>query len=102
MRFLLRIAILGLAAFGAKSLYDLLAPRKDQFRSAADGLYDRTTTAAREVGSKVSGAAQNVASSAQTNAAEVKDTVRAQADEVAAAAKEAVDESTKELDATVS
>jgi hypothetical protein len=100
MRFLLRIAILGLAAFGAKTIYEMLAPKKEQFRSTADDFLDRTTNAAREVGTKVTEATKNVAATAQSSAADVRDTAMAQADEVKAAAHDAVDETTGDANGT--
>ena len=86
MRFLFRLVVLALAAVGAKSLYEKLAPKQDQFRSSADTFLGRTQAAARDVTSKVADAAQNLASTAQTNAAEVKDAALQGADQVKDAA----------------
>lgn len=96
MRFLIRLAVLGLAAVGAKALYDKLAPKQDQLRSSADTFVDRTTTAARDLGTKVSDAAHSLASTAQTNAADVTDAARKGADEVRAAAEQAKDDLTRD------
>ena len=53
IRFLIRLAVLALAAFGAKSLYErFVAPNQDQLRQSADQFIDRTSTAAREVGTR--------------------------------------------------
>ena len=108
MRFLFKLAVLALAAFGVKTLYDKLAPKQQQLRGTGDTFFDRTSNAAREIGSQVSTAAQRVASSAKSGAGDVRDTasreadtVRAtaseQADEVTAAAKQAKDEATRTL-----
>jgi len=92
MRFLFRLVVLALAALGAKTLYDMLAPKQDQLRSSADTFLDRTTSAARDVGAKVTGAAKNLASTAQSNAADVKDAALEGADRVRSAAEQARDE----------
>jgi hypothetical protein len=96
MRFLVRLAVLALAAFGAKALYDKLAPRKDQLRSTADDLLDRTATAARDVGAKVGDAASDLASTAQSRAADVRDAAVQGAGDVRAAAERARDDLSEE------
>lgn len=98
IRFLIRIAVLALAAFGAKALYDrFVAPNQDQLRQTADQFIDRTSTAAREVGNKVSGAAGDIASTVETNAADVKATAQREADNVSAAATQAKNETVRTL-----
>ena len=101
LRFLFRLGVLALAAFGAKALYDKLAPKQDQLRSTADTFIDRTSTAAKEMGTKVSGAAQHLASTAQSDASDVRDTAARQADEVKSAAQQAKDDVRRELDDSV-
>ena len=91
MRFLFRLVVLALAAFGAKSLYDKLAPHSDELKRTGAGFVDRTTTAAREVADRATEATQRVTSSAQEGAAAVKDAVE-QAGQVKAAAEDAKDE----------
>jgi hypothetical protein len=85
---LIRLVVLGLAAFGAKTLYDKFAPRKDELRQSGAQFLDRTAGAARQVGDKISGATQSVVDSAHGAAAEVKATAVEQASEVRSAADE--------------
>jgi hypothetical protein len=92
MRFLFRLVVLALAAFGAKALYDKLAPHSDEFKRTGADLVDRTTSAAREVAGKAQESAQRVASTAQESASEVKDTAVQKAQEVRSAAEDAKDE----------
>jgi hypothetical protein len=92
MRMLIRLVVLALAAFGAKSLYDKLAPHSDELKRTGAGLVDRTTTAAREVADRASEATHRVASTAQESATAVKDTAVEQANQVKAAAEEAKEE----------
>jgi hypothetical protein len=92
MRFLFRLVVLVLAAVGVKALYEKLAPRQDQLRSTADTFLDRTTTAARDVGARVSDAAQIIADNAHRNAADVRDAAAEGAGRVRAAAEDARDE----------
>ena len=99
MRILIRLAVLALAAFGAKSIYEKLAPRKDTLRATGAEFMERTGSAAREVGAKVSDATQRVAATAQESAADLSVTARAQAGEVKAAAEEAKDKTLRDLDA---
>jgi hypothetical protein len=99
MRFLIRLVVLGLAAFGAKALYDKLAPHSDEFKRTGADLADRTTSAAREVAGKATEAAQRVAATAQQGATTVKDTAAEQAQEVKSAAEEARNEARDALTA---
>ncbi len=96
MRLIIRLGILALAAFGAKTLYDKLAPRKAELRDTGAEFVTRAGTAAREVGAKVQDATQRVATSAQESAADVSSTAKAQAAEVKAAAEDAVEKSLHE------
>jgi ElaB/YqjD/DUF883 family membrane-anchored ribosome-binding protein len=86
VRTLIRLVVLGLAAYGAKTLYDQLAPRKDELRQSGAQLFDRTAGAAREMGDKLSGATQSIVGTAQEQAAEMKNTAAEQADVVRSAA----------------
>ena len=86
MRFLFRLVVLALAAFGAKSIYDRLWPQREQFKSTGSDFVDRAGSAVNEVGTSLTQAAQNIATTAQENLAAVKTTASEQADEVVAAA----------------
>jgi hypothetical protein len=88
VRTLIRLVVLGLAAFGAKTLYDKLAPRKDELRQSGAQFLDRTAGAARHVGDTISSATESVVDSAHDAAAEVKATAVEQASEVRSAADE--------------
>jgi len=97
MRFLIRLVVLALAAFGAKSIYDRLWPQREQFKATGSDFVDRAGTAATEVGTSLSQAAQNIASTAQDNLATVKATASQQADEVVAAADAAKTEAIQQV-----
>jgi len=88
---LIRLAVLALAAFGAKTLYDHLAPRRGEMRDAGSDFADRATSAAREVGAKVQDAAQRITNTTQESAADVMTTVKEQAGEVRAATEDVID-----------
>ena len=92
MRFLFRLVVLALAAFGAKSLYDKLAPHSDELKRTGAGFVDRTTSAAREVADRATEATQRVTTTAQESASAVKDAAVEQANQVKSAAGEAKDE----------
>jgi hypothetical protein len=49
MRILIRLAVLALAAVGAKSLYDRFAPRAADVREPVSGVTDDAKDAARDV-----------------------------------------------------
>jgi hypothetical protein len=94
VRTLIRLVILGLAAYGAMALYEKLAPRKDELRRSGAQFLDRTSGAVREVGGKLGDAAQTIGETAQEQAAEVKaaaaqqaSTVRSAADSVSQSAR---------------
>jgi ElaB/YqjD/DUF883 family membrane-anchored ribosome-binding protein len=82
MRFLFRLVVLGLAAFGAKSLYDKFAPKAADLREPVSGVLDSAKEAARGVSETAKGAASQVVEDAKQRAADVRD----QAQEVANAA----------------
>lgn len=88
MRTLIRLVVLGLAAYGAKALYDQLAPKKDQLRQSGAQFVDRTAGAAREMGGKISDATQSLVDTAHDQATEVKAAATEQANEVRSAADE--------------
>jgi hypothetical protein len=97
MRTLIRLAVLFLAAVGAKSLYDRIAPNKDALRSSGNRFLDATTSAAREVGNTLSGASQNVGAAVQEGAADVRATAADQAEAVKAAAEDLKSETAEKL-----
>jgi hypothetical protein len=99
---LIRLVVLGLAAYGAKTLYDKLAPRKDELRESGAQFFDRTAGAAREVGGKIGDATQSLVDTAQSRAADVKATVADQADEVRSAADEFASSATESTSRTTS
>lgn len=72
MRMLIRLAVLALAAFGGKTIYDKLAPRKNSLRATGTEFARRTGDAARQVGAELSDSTQRVAASAKEQAGEVK------------------------------
>ena len=85
MRTLIRLAVLVLAAFGVKALYERLAPRKEELRSSGTRFVDRAKTAVREVSDSFSGATQSVGTAVQEGAADVKTTASEQAQHVTTA-----------------
>jgi hypothetical protein len=80
MRFLFRLAVLGLAAVGAKSLYDRFAPKAAELKQPMSGVLDTAKEAARDVSGHAKEAASQVVDDAKQRAGEVKD----QATDVAA------------------
>lgn len=89
MRFLIRVAVLALAAFGAKALYDRFAPRREELGRTASDLLSRTASAGREVKDKAAEVTGRVVSVAQEGAASIADTAAEQANEVKSAAEDA-------------
>jgi hypothetical protein len=73
MRFLIRLVVLGLAAVGAKSLYDKFAPKAADLREPVGGVLDTAKEAARGVSETAKGAAAQVAEDAKQRAADVRD-----------------------------
>ena len=72
MRFLIRLAVLGLAAVGAKSLYDRFAPKAADLKEPVAGVLDTAKEAARDVSAHAKDAAAQVADDAKQRAADVK------------------------------
>ncbi len=60
MRILIRLALLALAAVGAKSLYDRFAPRAADLREPVSGVLDTAKEAARDVTGRAKVAAAQV------------------------------------------
>jgi hypothetical protein len=87
VRTLIRLAILGLAAYGAMALYEKLAPRKDELRNSGAQFFDRTSGAVREMGDKLGDAAHTLGETARDQAADVKATATEQAGSVRSAAE---------------
>ena len=100
MRMLFRLAVLALAAIGAKALYDKFAPHADSLKQTGSEFVDRAGSAARDVGAKVSDATQKVVATAKESVDEVKATAQDKAQEVRAAADDAKDKAADELDPT--
>jgi uncharacterized protein YjbJ (UPF0337 family) len=73
MRFLFRLVVLGLAAFGAKSLYDKFAPKAADLREPVSGVLDSAKEAARGVSETAKGAASQVVEDAKQRAEDVRD-----------------------------
>ncbi len=73
MRFLFRLAVLGLAAVGAKSLYDRFAPKAAELKQPMSGVLDTAKEAARDVSGHAKEAASQVVDDAKQRANDVKD-----------------------------
>ena len=73
MRFLLRLGVLALAAFGAKALYDRFAPKAAELKGPAGDVLDTAKTAARDVTQHAKDAAAEVADDARQKANDVRD-----------------------------
>ena len=86
MRFLVRLGILGLAGYGAKTLYDKYSPRIDELRGPANQFVERTTGAVQD-------AADRARRAAREGAGAASDAV----DEVGRAVDDAVEESARRL-----
>jgi gas vesicle protein len=100
MRMLIRLAVLALAAMGAKALYDKFAPHADNLKQTGADFVDRAGSAARDVGAKVGDVTQKVATTAKEGVDEVKATAQDKAEEVKAAADDAKNKAADELDLT--
>ena len=59
MRFLVRLGVVGLAAYGAKTLYDKYSPRFDELRGPANQFMERTSGAVRDAADEVGRAADD-------------------------------------------
>jgi hypothetical protein len=73
MRFLIRVAVLALAAVGAKTLYDRFAPKAAELREPVSGVIDTAKDAARDVSSQAKDAASQVVDTAKQRASEVRE-----------------------------
>jgi hypothetical protein len=73
MRFLLRLAVLGLAAVGAKSLYDRFAPKATELKEPMAGVLGSAKEAARDVSGHAKDAAAQVIDDAEQRAGDVED-----------------------------
>jgi hypothetical protein len=73
MRFLFRLAVLALAAFGAKTLYDRYAPKAAELRGSAGGVLGSAKEAAQGVGQHAKEAANDVADDARQRAGAVRE-----------------------------
>jgi F0F1-type ATP synthase membrane subunit b/b' len=82
MRIIIRLAVLALAAVGAKALYDRFAPRAADLREPVSGVLDTAKSAARDVTDHAKDAAGQVVDDAKTRAAEVRDEARDAADTI--------------------
>jgi uncharacterized protein YjbJ (UPF0337 family) len=80
MRILIRLAILALAAVGAKALYDRFAPKAADLRDPVSGVIDTAKSAAHDVAGHAKEAAGQVVDDARTRAAVVRDEARDAAD----------------------
>lgn len=99
MRFLIRLTVLALAAVGAKTLYDRLAPRRDELKQTATDLAARTASATREVAGKAGEATHDIAASVKENTKVVKESAVQQAGDIKGAAETARREATEVLSA---
>jgi hypothetical protein len=81
MRFLIRLVVLGLAAVGAKSLYDQFAPKAAELKGPAGNVLDTAKSAARDVSQHAKDAAGEVADDARRKAADVRDQASTAADQ---------------------
>jgi hypothetical protein len=88
-RLLFRLIVLALAALGAKSLYDRLAPHADDLKATGTDLVDRASSATRDLGKSVTDATQQVVGNAKKGAEDVKATAVDAAHEVKDAAVDA-------------
>lgn len=81
MRFLFRIAVLALAAVGAKTLYDRFAPKAAELRGPASDVFDSAKSAAQDVTNHARVAASEVIDDARTRAEDVRDQASAVVDQ---------------------
>jgi hypothetical protein len=72
MRFLIRLSVLALAAFGAKTLYERFAPRLNELRGPASQFVDRTSRAVQDSADRAREAAREAAGAFSDTANEVK------------------------------
>jgi hypothetical protein len=86
---LIRLTILGLAAYGAKTLYDRYGPKVEELRGPASQFVDRSRDALGEATERTSAAAREAVGA-------VKDAT----DEVRRASDDATDEAERRLSST--
>ncbi len=82
MRILIRLAVLALAAVGAKNLYDRFAPKAADLREPVSGVLDSAKSAARDVTDHAKEAAGQVVDDAKSRAADVRDEARDASDTI--------------------
>jgi gas vesicle protein len=83
MRLLFRLAILGLAAFGAKTLYEKYASRTRDLQSPANQFIDRAKSAVSQTAQQVSGVAKDSAHQVSGAVDDMTDEIKSAADDVA-------------------
>jgi hypothetical protein len=81
VRFVFRITLLALAAVGAKTLYDRLAPKAADLRGPASDVLDSAKGAAQDVTHHARAAAADVVDDARKRAGEVRDQASAVVDQ---------------------
>ncbi len=86
-----RLVIGGLAAFGAKVLYDGFSSSVPKAKSAGSAVVDRVTRASDRVKRQATGAAKDVATHARTASREISDAVSDVADLAQPAAADGVE-----------
>jgi gas vesicle protein len=74
MRILVRLAILGLAVYGAKRLYDTYFGSADEAKDAGSAMADRVGQASERVKKEARDAASEVAAHARAVSEEIRDT----------------------------
>jgi hypothetical protein len=72
MRWLIRLAVLGFAAVGAKTMYERWSPRVQHVAARRDEVADDVRASARRVGDEVRGVAGDVKREVRDTAREVK------------------------------
>ena len=85
MRTLLRLAVLALAALGAKTLYDRVAPHADEYRERATRAKDAGADLVGKVGESAKDTARTMADDATELADEIGDHVEEATEEIRAA-----------------
>jgi cell division septum initiation protein DivIVA len=92
MRFLIRIGVLALAAFGAKTLYEKYSPRAQELKQPASDFIDRAKGAANRTSDQMTSAAQTAAQQMTDAAKDMTDELRTAAGDAAHDAAERVDQ----------
>ena len=91
MRKLIRLGVLGLAALGAKGLWEKYGPRIQQAKRASVDLSGRVRSTAGDVGSKVTGVAHRIGGTPDARTGDSTYSPLEKAEEVTAAAEAAKD-----------